>query len=161
MKRTALISIIVLSSLACLWLLLAWLSKTNTNYQPADTNSPPPMPWATRMAIRASIEGATTAPALVNKNHTPVTRNVRLTPTASMTGPATMPATADVAKKALITQGASATRPRSPVMEGRAATIAKPSKATIAMTNWVAIIIGNRRPDQMPFSSSSPSVTAM
>ena len=46
MKRTALISIIVLSSLACLWLLLAWLSKTNTNYQPADTNSPPPVPTA-------------------------------------------------------------------------------------------------------------------
>ncbi len=45
MKRAALIGIIVLSSLACLWLLLAWLSKTNTNYQPkpkpAPTNAAP------------------------------------------------------------------------------------------------------------------------
>ena len=44
MKRAALISIIVLSFLACLWLLLAWLSKTKTNYQPAGTHSTPSMP---------------------------------------------------------------------------------------------------------------------
>jgi hypothetical protein len=42
MKRAALIGIIVLSFLACLWLLLAWLSKTESNYQPADSNSTPP-----------------------------------------------------------------------------------------------------------------------
>ncbi len=46
MKRTALIGIIVLSSLACLWLLLAWLSKTETTYQPTDTNSTPSVPTA-------------------------------------------------------------------------------------------------------------------
>lgn len=39
MKRAALIGIIVLSSVACLWLLLAWLSETESNYQPADNNS--------------------------------------------------------------------------------------------------------------------------
>ena len=39
MKRTPLIGIIVLSFLACLWLLLVWLSETESNYQPADNNS--------------------------------------------------------------------------------------------------------------------------
>ena len=39
MKRAALIGIIVLSSIACLWLLLAWLSETESNYQPADNKS--------------------------------------------------------------------------------------------------------------------------
>ncbi|MDE2680164.1 MAG: DUF3108 domain-containing protein [Verrucomicrobiota bacterium] len=42
MKRTALIGTIVLSFLACLWLLLAWLSETESNYKPADTNSTAP-----------------------------------------------------------------------------------------------------------------------
>ncbi len=42
MKRAALIGIILLSFLGCLWLLLAWLSKTESNYQPPDSNSATP-----------------------------------------------------------------------------------------------------------------------
>ena len=42
--------------------------------------------------------GAAAAAALANRNHTPEDRNVLRTPTASMIGPAMMPATADAAR---------------------------------------------------------------
>ncbi len=73
--------------------------------------------------------GAAAASPLAARNQTPVTRNVRRTPTASMIGPAMMPATADVARNAVMTQGSRATSPRSSAIAGSATLTTVPSSS--------------------------------
>lgn len=128
----------------------AWGYASPTAERATAITSPPPSPWNTRAAIRTGIDGAAAAAALHATNQTPVSRNVRRTPIESMTGPATIVATADVARYAVITQGSSDTRPRSAAMFGSAATIASPSNAAIATTVRLAAVTRRYGPDQIP-----------
>ena len=64
-------------------------------------------------------------------------------------GPATIAAKADVARYAVNTHGDSETFPRSFAIFGRAATIAKPSKAATATTVKLARVMGRYSPFQM------------
>ena len=94
--------------------------------------------------------GAAAADALATRNQSPVTRNVRRTPIASMIGPAVMPAIADIARNAVMTHGRSATSPRSSAIAGSAATSASPSNAAIATIVRFASVTGRYDGDQMP-----------
>ena len=67
----------------------------------------------------------------------------------SMIGPATIAATADVARYAVSTHGESDTFPRSFAIFGRAATIANPSNAATATTVRFARVIGKYLPFQI------------
>ena len=64
-------------------------------------------------------------------------------------GPATIAAKAEVARYEVSTHGESDTLPRSFAIFGRAATIAKPSKAATATTVKLARVMGRYSPFQM------------
>tara|TARA_Y100000817_G_scaffold311437_1_gene303586 strand:+ start:530 stop:883 length:354 start_codon:yes stop_codon:yes gene_type:complete len=102
-----------------------------------------------RRAISTGRFGDTATAALVIRNQIPVIRKVLRTPITSIMGPATMAAIAEVAKKDVMTQGASDTFPRSFVILGKAAIIASPSKAATATTVKFATVMGKYRADQM------------
>src|SRR5688572_29352324 len=104
--------------------------------------APPEAPWTIRDATRTHMDGATAATSEARANPTVAQRNTVDVPRESMKAPVTAVATAEERRKAVITQGRSATLPSSAARSGRAAVMARPSKATIATVVKMAIEAG-------------------
>ena len=91
---------------------------------------PPPMPCATRNAMRVGMSGARAAPALVITRIATPTRNMARAPHASIAGPAASTATEEASRNTETTQGRRPTLPRSAPIVGRTVITESASKAT-------------------------------
>src|SRR5690606_27389711 len=114
-----------------------------------EMTAPPAAPGTTRAAISRLIEGALPATREETAKASVDQRNTFEVPMASMNVPVMAVATAEASRKEVMAQGRRVTSPSSAATSGRAAVIARPSKATIATVVKMAIEAGSSWGERM------------